>query len=291
MEDFKEMNLSVVVNPGAVSTNFEEFKEALRKELDAKYSTIEVSEEHLREAKDARARLNKAKASLKEAMRSAQLQNDEPLVVPKQQAKELDDLLGEYIVTLDRQIKDIEEAQRQERLAQAKGIFTEILATYPEDVQEIAVQCDWIVNPKWGNATYSASQVKKDCKTCCDDISMALQTFEGEFRPQMIADYIKNGNAASALLFGKQLQRQKEAYEASQQAKNAAAQQEVPEAVPALPEEDAPVIYIPSSEPEVTQEEVGKYVIRITATVTQVNWITSLFKNNGIHGTVRKEEY
>lgn len=282
-----DMNLSVIVNPGTAVTNFEEFKTAIRRELDEKYSTIEVSEERLRDAKDARAKLNKAKAALKETMRSAQLQNDEILVVPKQQAKELEGILDEYIGNLDSQIKDIEEAQRQDRLRQAKATFAEILATYTEDVQEIAVQCEWIVNPKWGNATYSAAQVKKDCKAACDGIAAALQTFEGEFRPQMIADFIKNGNATSSLLFGKQLQRQKEAYEAAQKAKSAPEPEQIPEG-PLVPEEK-PLSLLDDVAAEA--QEIGKYVIRITATVSQVNWITGLFKAHGIHGSVRKEDF
>ena len=211
--------LSVIVNPGTVTNNFDQFKELLKNELDTKFSTIEVSEERLKEAKDARAKLNKAKASLKEAMRSAQLQNDEPLVVPKQQAKEIEQLLDGYIVNLDRQIKEIEEEQRKQRRNAAKDIFAEILSTYPEEVQETATQCNWIENEKWSNATYSQLQIKKDCRKICDDIQTALQTFEGEFRPQMLADYIKNGNFAASLLFGSQLKKQKEAYEAAKKAR------------------------------------------------------------------------
>ena len=226
-----EMSLSVIVNPGTVIDNFNEFKTLIKQQLDEKYSTIEVSEERLKDAKEARAKLNKAKASLKEAMRSAQAQNDEPLVVPKQQAKELEQLIDSYIVQLDSQIKEIEAAQREECLRKAGEIFLETVATYPPEVQEIAVQCKWTVNEKWANATYSQLQVKKDCKAYCDDIEKALQSFEGEFRPQMLADYIKNGNLSNSLLFGIQLRKQKEAYEAAQKAKSAPEPEQIPEEI------------------------------------------------------------
>lgn len=295
-----EMSLSVIVNPGTVIDNFNEFKTLIKQQLDEKYSTIEVSEERLKDAKEARAKLNKAKASLKEAMRSAQAQNDEPLVVPKQQAKELEQLLDSYIVQLDSQIKEIEAAQREERLRKAGEIFLETVATYPPEVQEIAVQCKWTVNEKWANATYSQLQVKKDCKAYCDDIEKALQSFEGEFRPQMLADYIKNGNLSNSLLFGIQLRKQKEAYEAAQKAKAEAAASKVNEPTP-----EKTIAQEPASDEQepvpalrvVTMMEVISPVefmgkenanarafinLRITAPRYMIEWIMAVMKNQGM---------
>lgn len=296
-QERQELSLSVIVEPGKVTGNFEQFKAMIRKELDEKYSTIEVSEERLKDARAARARLNAAKESLKKAMRSAQLQNDEPLVVPRQQAQELDDLLSEYIERLDTQIKDIEEAQRAERMRKASETFIQILATYPPEVQEIAVQCKWITNPKWSNSTYSALQVRKDCTTALDGVADALQAFEGEFRAQMIADYIKNGNLAGAMLFGANLRKQKEAYEARLKARE---EQRASEPVPERKEAQEPV---PCAQPEtparraVAMTEVvapseflkdansqkKAYIdIRITAARYQIAWVLNILRGYGL---------
>ena len=281
-EERTEMSLQVVVNPGTAITNFNEFKEQLRAELDAKYSTIEVSEEHLKEAKDARARLNRAKTSLKEAMKSAQLQNDEPLIVPKQQAKELDDLLGEYIVKLDKQIKEIEEKQRKLKMDEATAIMAAAFADASEEVCEIAVKCEWIKKPEWGNKTYSPGRIAKDSREAREQIEHALELFTGDFRPQMLADFIKYGNLAKSQLFGAQLQKQKEAYEAARKAKAAPV---VPEAITPEPEEER------SPEAASSEQEQNKenYVIRVEATADQIRSLVAFFKENDIHGSIRKE--
>ena len=281
-EERTEMSLQVVVNPGTAITNFNEFKQQLRAELDAKYSTIEVSEERLKEAKDARARLNRAKTSLKEAMKSAQLQNDEPLIVPKQQAKELDDLLGEYIVKLDKQIKEIEEKQRKLKMDEATAIMAAAFADASEEVCEIAVKCEWIKKPEWGNKTYSPGRIAKDSREAREQIEHALELFTGDFRPQMLADFIKYGNLAKSQLFGAQLQKQKEAYEAARKAKAAPV---VPEVItPAAEEERSPESA--SSEQEQHKEN---YVIRVEATADQIRSLVAFFKENDIHGSIRKE--
>ena len=56
-----DMELKIFVEPGKVTQNFAEFKQMVKSELETKYLNIAVTEESLKEAKDARARLNKAK--------------------------------------------------------------------------------------------------------------------------------------------------------------------------------------------------------------------------------------
>lgn len=281
-EERTEMSLQVVVNPGTAITNFNEFKQQLRAELDAKYSTIEVSEERLKEAKDARARLNRAKTSLKEAMKSAQLQNDEPLIVPKQQAKELDDLLGEYIVKLDKQIKEIEEKQRKLKMDEATAIMAAAFADASEEVCEIAVKCEWIKKPEWGNKTYSPGRIAKDSREAREQIEHALELFTGDFRPQMLADFIKYGNLAKSQLFGAQLQKQKEAYEAARKAKAAPV---APEVITPEPEEERS----PESASSEQEQNKENYIIRVEATADQIRSLVAFFKENDIHGSIRKE--
>ena len=249
MEEATTMELQLIVNPGTAVSNFEDFKAAVAKELEEKYMHMEVSDESLKEARAARARLNAAKDSLKAAMRSAQLQNDEPLEIPKKQAKELEQLLSQAINTLDVQIKEIEAGRREQRMITAKGIMAEIIASFPEAVQEIAVQCNWLVKDTWGNANTSAAQIKRDVTQACQDIQTALMTFNGDFRPQMLDDFIEYGNVSKALLFGQKLQRQKDAYEEAQRRKRE--EEEAARAAASIPAPEPQ----PEPEPEVVEEE------------------------------------
>ena len=309
MENNNAIELMVRVKPGEVTTTFQEFKAMVKKELEEKYSNIEVSEERLKDAKDARARLNKAKASLKETMKSAQIENDEPLRVPKEQAKELEELLNSAINTLDAQIKEIEERQRSQKMDEARGIFMQVIAAAPAEVQEFAVTCDWIVKPEWGNKTYAASKVRKDCEAVAEEISHALDLFQGEFRPQMLEDYRKNGSLAKAQLFGAQLQRQKDAYEEAQRIRREAAaarQQPQPEPEPVKAEEPEvkaedyvytgeihnvqvgrqnPTEEIPSPSNYIKDErsyQKGYLQIRIALMRYQAEWLEDILKSHGI---------
>lgn len=253
MEGNNGMELQLIVKPGTAVSNFEDFKAAVAQELEEKYMHMEVSDESLKEARAARARLNAAKDSLKAAMRSAQLQNDEPLEIPKKQAKELEQLLSQAISTLDVQIKEIEAKRREQRMITAKGIMAEIIASFPEAVQEIAVRCDWIVKDTWGNATTSTAQIKRDVTQACQDIQTALMTFNGDFRPQMLDDFIEYGNVSKALLFGQKLQRQKDAYEDAQRRKREEeAARAAAAAIPAPAPEPQPE---PEPDPEPEPEE------------------------------------
>lgn len=309
MENNNAIELMVRVKPGEVTTTFQEFKAMVKKELDEKYSNIEVSEERLKDAKDARARLNKAKASLKETMKSAQIENDEPLRIPKEQAKELEELLNSAINTLDTQIKEIEERQRSQKMDEARGIFMQVIAAAPAEVQEFAVTCDWIVKPEWGNKSYSTARIKKDCETVSEEISHALDLFQGEFRPQMLEDYRKNGNLAKAQLFGAQLQRQKEAYEEAQRIRREAAEarqrQAQPQPQPEPVRVEDPVPEVKAEEPEETQIKLpeqrnelipapsnyvkdersyqkGYLQIRIALMRYQAEWLEDILKSHGI---------
>ena len=204
-KDTTGLELEIVVKPGTVTQNFDAFKEMVRNELETKYKNIEVSEESLKEAKSARARLNKAKQSLKDAMRSAQLENDRPLVVPKAQAKELEYLLDEAIETLDSQIKRIEEDRKSAKLDECAKRYFEAFKDATAEVKEIADRCAWIRKKEWVNVTYPLSNVEADCKKARKRIESALKLLKGDFAPQMLEHFILNGSVTEAQEEGQRL--------------------------------------------------------------------------------------
>lgn len=212
MEESRAMELEIFVEPGKVTENFEAFKEMVRVELETKYKNIDVSEESLKDAKAARARLNKAKESLKESMRSAQRQNDEPLKVPKAQAKELETLLDEAILVLDEQIKAIENKRKDDKFAKAMDIYREVFGKQTEDVRSLADKCKWICRAEWSNLTYSASKVKEDCERAAFECKSALALLKGEYAPQMLEDFKENGSISKAQYEGQRLEKAKEDY-------------------------------------------------------------------------------
>ena len=208
-----EMELVTKVEPGSVTTNFEDFKEALKKEMETKYKSMAVTEESLVEARKARAVLNKAKEGLKDAVRSMKTQNAEPLKIAENQAKELEALIDDAINTLDLQIKGIEEGQKKERTESAIKVLAQKLERLPMDINEFAAGCmDWLINPKWANATCRFIEINKDCDEKVERIQNAWNLLQGKYRPQMLAKFQKDGDLAKAQLYGIELSKQEEMF-------------------------------------------------------------------------------
>jgi len=217
-----DVSLSVQVKPGSMTTNFEKFKAAVARELEENYKSVVVTDEHLQDAKKLRAKLSAAKRDLKDTMRSAQEQNDEPLKIAKQQAKELEALFDDAIKTLDDQIHEIEQRQRSEILESNVSLYRSLLdqvETNREEVKAFAAECKWIVKLEWQNKTYTQAKVRKDTWDAVQKINQALQLLTGEFRPQMLARFKETGDLGEAQLLGTKLAKQKADYEAQEAAK------------------------------------------------------------------------
>lgn len=286
------LELQIIVQPGTVTQNFEAFKEMVKNELETKYKNLDVSEKSLQDAKAARARLNKAKAALKESMRSAQRENDKPLMVPKAQAKKLEELLDEAIVTIDEQIKAIEGKRRDEKLKRANEVKDKVFSDASDEVKELAGKCRWIVLSEWGNVTYQMSKVEEDCTKARKKIESALKLLRGEFAPQMLDHFIRNGSVSDAQEEGLRLEAVKaenEKYIApkpkaeSTTAPPACSQTiEAPATVPAslqVPtKKERPEDFIESEK----DKRVGSVDMRFTGMLYQIKWLRHLCNQEGI---------
>ena len=242
-----EMNLLATVKPGQVSTNFDQFKDLVKKELEENYKSIVVSEE-----------------GLKETMRSATAQNDEPLKVARAQAKELEALLDDAILTLDRQIKNIENKQREQRIQKAENVLASTMSRLETDEMiAFAAGCDWIRQKSWGNATTSFLQIKRDCDNAKALIEQAFALLEGDFRPQMLAEFKRTGDLTGAQMLGRKLQKERDDYEAAQLAKAQAAQATAQAPAPTPAPAPAPELPKKEIKEEPIQEEQGIEVITV----------------------------
>lgn len=285
-----EMQLMATVKPGTVSTNFEQFKEEVRRELEENYKTIVVTEEQLENARKARAKLNKAKDALKATMRSAQTENDEPLKVAKAQAKELEALLDDAILTLDTQIKTIEEKQRSERMRKATNLLATKIENKKDDrLSELCGGClGWMVNPKWANAGCSFTQVNSDCDEAIERCRNALELLQGPYRTQMLAEFQKTGDLAKAQLLGVQMAKDEERL-----AQLSAPQQEQA----TVPNKEIKLVYeneVPAGKPQISLDDPKTYIederserscyadFHVTCKRYQMAWLLAICEIMGI---------
>lgn len=287
----ESMELTIRVNPGTVTQNFAEFKALLKEKLDNEYKNIVVTDEGLREAKAARARLNKAKESLRENMRSAQRQNDEPLQIPKAQAKELEALLDEAILTLDEQIKAIETKRFDDKYREGLRVFEEVFDKESENVSSFAKKCKWICKPEWGNATYSMKRVREDCERAAFEVKSALALLTGEFAPQMLDDFRNHGSISKAQLEGKKLEKAREEYR-NYLASQAPMPDQSSQAMNTIKVDSEPYTVNPPTFFRKTEEDdrIGSVDMRFRGKLYQIKWLRSICKAEGIELEFIKEK-
>lgn len=204
-----EMSLLATVKPGTVSTNFEQFKEVLQKEMEEKYKSITATDENLQFARDARATLNKAKAQLKSTVTAAKKDNEAPLQTAIAQAKELEAILDDAISTLDVQIKKIEEARRTDRMDKARKILAQKVDKLNPELIKLAAACmSWLENPRWGLAGVTFSELNSEIDEKINRLKQAWKLFQGDFRDRMLDEFCKDGDIGRAQLVGMNLQKE-----------------------------------------------------------------------------------
>lgn len=296
-----ELTLLAKVQPGSVSTNFEEFKELLKKEMEENYKTIVVTDEALQSARNARATLNKAKAQLKSTVTAAKKENEAPLKSAIEQAKELEAIIDDAIQTLDVQIKEIEGQRREKRMESARKILNQKIDRQEPEVQEIARRCmGWLEDPSWGLATCTFTELNNDCDEKMNRIKQANELFQGDFREKMLDAFCTDGDLGSAQILGNRLQREFEEAEkrkAERLAREAAAAP-APAPAPATPItntnsvptseekiEAAPVYKIPESYYEKYGTRRGHADFRIVCDAAKFHWLLDTCKELGIELT------
>lgn len=208
-----EMTLLATVKPGTVQTNFAQFKDLLKKEMEENYKSIVVTDEGLQFARDARATLNKAKTQLKSTVSAAKKSNEEPLKVAIEQSKELEAILDDAISTLDEQIKKIETARRQKKMDNALKVLAQKVDRLEPELIKYASECmGWLENPKWGLTGITLSELSAEIDEKINRIKQAWELFQGDFRQDMLDEFSRSGDLGKAQLLG--LQKQKDFEEA-----------------------------------------------------------------------------
>lgn len=130
-----------------ICTNFAEVKEWLTQEL-APYESMIVTEESIASAKTLRANIRKVADSINQQKISVKKAWLAPFTTFESESKELYDLCQKSVTNLDVQIKNMENAKREEKLARLKTVFDENSVGLTD-----YVTWESIVSPKWGNAS------------------------------------------------------------------------------------------------------------------------------------------
>lgn len=161
--------LQIIVNQqqGTITTNFDEVKEALIEQMEI-YKELEVTEDNKAERKKDIATLRKMIKAVNSKRIEVKKECLKPYEIFEKQASELVDIINQPIGILDSQVKEFEDKQRLQKIADINKYFDETITSYPELTDEIGLIT--IYDSRWENATASMKSVKEDIKTKLDKI-------------------------------------------------------------------------------------------------------------------------
>lgn len=151
-----------------IEWNHEELKAEIEAKM-AEYKTLVFTEQTVKEAKADRATLNKLKTAIEDERKRIKKLCLAPYNDFESKVKEITALIDEPIGIIDKQIKEVEEAKRQEKSKQIEEIFNSI--DFPPELT-----LDRIRDPKWLNASVSLKSIREDMEELAKAITQSIKT-------------------------------------------------------------------------------------------------------------------
>lgn len=247
--------------PKVIGFNFDELKAELTQRLDY-YNSLVVTEDTIKEGKDERAKLSKLREAVEAKRKEVKREYMAPYTDFESKVKELVAIIDAPIAAIDGQLKAFDDLRREDKRAEIRKAYETIV---PAEIQAI-VPLERIFDPKWLNATVKTKAVEAELTTMVQQTEDALQVLdmvEPEFAAAVRARYMETLNIGAALRYKQTLVAAAEAAKrrAESMAAPAAAPAQEPEPVQKAPE--APV------EPELAEEPVKLYRLRLEFRLTQ----------------------
>lgn len=182
----------------AVEWNFQELKTWIQEGL-KKYEGVVYTPEDIPAAKKDRADLNRLAKAISDKRIEMKRQFMEPLKTFEAQAKELTDLIEQQAASIDYQVKEFEQVEKEAKLAEIKAI-------YAEEIGELAdlIPYERIHNPKWLNKGTTLKAIREDIGTLVSRTKTAF-TMIGNMgldeatTNRVKAAYLKNFELADAI--------------------------------------------------------------------------------------------
>lgn len=188
-----------------ISFNAEEIKTELAQRLE-KYNGLVYSEENIKEAKADRATLNKFKDAIEGKRKEMKKACLAPYESFETKIKEITAMIDKPILAIDTQVKNYEQAKKDEKLEGIKTFYADRVG----DLAEL-VPFDRVFNQKWLNATYKASEIEKEILELFARVESDLQVIgelQTEYEPQLKDFYLKNYDLTATLQEKKRLEEQ-----------------------------------------------------------------------------------
>lgn len=177
-----------------IEANFEEMRVYLS-EMMAPYMSLKVTD--VAAAKSARAYCNRVEKSLEDSRRMVKKLYQQPLVEFENKVKALTAICKSASVAIDTQIKEIENAEKEAKLAKIREYFLEASA----DI-EAYITWDRIYDKRWENRTYDTVKCKADIDEAVQIVKEDIQVIRAMHSPyetMLLAVYARSGSMQEVL--------------------------------------------------------------------------------------------
>lgn len=247
--------------PKVIGFNFDELKAELTQRLDY-YNSLVVTEDTIKEGKAERAKLSKLLEAVEAKRKEVKREYMAPYTDFESKVKELVAIIDAPIAAIDGQLKAFDDLRREDKRAEIRKAYETIV---PAEIQAI-VPLERIFDSKWLNATVKTKAVEAELTAMVqqtEDDLQVLDMVEPEFAAAVHARYMETLNIGAALRYKQTL------VAAAEAAKRRAEAMAAPAAAPA--QEPEPVQEAPAApaEPELVEEPVKLYRLRLEFRLTQ----------------------
>lgn len=278
----------------AIEWNHDELKTALTNELE-KYKHLVFTPDTIADGKRTLADLRRFRTAIEDKRKEVKNQIMAPYLDFEKKVKELTALVDEPIAAIDKQVKNYDEQQRVDKLAECEAYFDE----KAEELNLTGfIRWESVAKAEYGNVSKSMTQITEEIDGALNTVSEALKIIDGMDSPytfEMRQTLGQTMDLQQAIAKGQQLKEiaeQKARFEAERQAEQErrAAEREaraklIEEAGKAKKEEPA------ESVEEVKPEEPQLYTLRfeVTGTRDQLMQLSRFLKINNYSYTQLKE--
>lgn len=175
------LELQTVFQVGTIRVaNIEELKKSLEKELEH-FKQLPISKENMGELKAARARLNKASEAFNKRRIELSKAYNEPFQVFKEQVDSIIEQIGGVLTPLDKEIKIIEEKDREEKRAK-------IVLYFETKYKGFVIHVSKFFDDRWLNYGFTLEEAYKaiDDKVLSIKSDLQLIEFSQADKPELI---------------------------------------------------------------------------------------------------------
>lgn len=188
-----------------IEWNKDEFK-ALVKSITDKYVGIVYTDEQIKDAKEAKAALNKMKNAISDRRIEIKKAIMEPYDAFEADVKEIVALIEEPVSKIDEQIKEYEEEKKKEKYETIEKFYKD---EFP-DIEEI-VEFNKIFDPRYLNQTFTIKKVKASIEEKVDCIRQDIKCLEESIDDERIlvpakTTYLNTLNLNAALSHAKKIE-------------------------------------------------------------------------------------